>query len=250
MSEPDSVAIESVLHENRLFEPPADLSESLGHVYVASIEEYRRTYDESINDPEGFWGRIATELDWFSTWDRVLEWKLPDAKWFVGAKTNICHNCVDRQVAAGHGDQVAIIWEGEPMPGGEPEVRRLSYSDLQRETSRFANALKNLGVKKGDVVTLYMGMVPELAIAMLACARIGAAHSVIFGGFSAQAIADRVQDAHSRVVVTCDGGWRRGKIVELKGNVDAATNKTSIVEKVVIRTSMRWNSLMGRLFNR
>jgi acetyl-CoA synthetase len=230
----DGAAIESVLQEERLFEPAATFSESIGGAYVASMDQYREMYERSIRDPEGFWAEIAREFDWFQEWDRVLEWKPPDAKWFVGGRTNLCHNCVDRQVNNGHGDQVAIIWEGEPMPGGEREIRRLTYADLKRETSRFANALKGLGVKKGDVVTLYMGMVPELAIAMLACARIGAAHSVIFGGFSAQAIKDRVEDARSRVVVTCDGGWRRGKIVELKANVAAAAADTDLIENVVV----------------
>jgi acetyl-CoA synthetase len=230
----DAGAIESVLQEKRLFEPPAGFSDSVGGAYVASMDQYREMYERSIRDPEGFWGEFARELDWFREWDRVLEWQPPDAKWFPGATTNLCHNCVDRQVANGHGDQVAIIWEGEPMPGGQPEVRRLTYADLKRQTSRFANALKSVGVKKGDVVTLYMGMVPELAIAMLACARIGAAHSVIFGGFSAQAIGDRVEDASSRIVVTCDGGWRRGKVVALKANVDAAAQNTKLIEKVVV----------------
>jgi acetyl-CoA synthetase len=230
----DAAAIESVLQEERLFEPPSGFSESVGGAYVASMDQYREMYERSIRDPEGFWGEVARELDWFREWDRVLEWQPPDAKWFPGATTNLCHNCVDRQVDRGHGDDVAIIWEGEPMPGGQPEIRRLTYADLKRETARFANALKKLGVTKGDVVTLYMGMVPELAIAMLACARIGAAHSVIFGGFSAQAIVDRVEDASSRVVVTCDGGWRRGKIVPLKANVDAAAESTRLIEKVVV----------------
>ncbi len=218
----EKVAIESALHEERLFPPPAGFSESVGGAYVGSMEQYRLMYERSLKDPEGFWAEVARELDWFRPWSHVLEWNLPDAKWFVGGKTNICHNCVDRQVNGGHGDEVAIIWEGEPVGEGGPEVRRLTYRDLQRQVCRFANALKDLGVKKGDVVTLYMGMVPELPIAMLACARIGAAHSVIFGGFSAQAIADRVHDASSRVVVTCDGAWRRGRVVSLKDNVDQA----------------------------
>jgi acetyl-CoA synthetase len=230
----DVAAIESVLQEQRLFEPSPAFSEAIGGAYVASMDQYRAMYERSIRDPEGFWGDIARELDWFREWDRVLEWEAPDARWFVGATTNLCHNCVDRQVSNGHGDEVAIIWEGEPMPGGQPELRRLTYADLQRETAKFANALKSLGVTKGDVVTLYMGMVPELAIAMLACARIGAAHSVIFGGFSAQAIVDRVEDAKSRVVVTCDGGWRRGNVIPLKANVDAAAQSTKLIEKVVV----------------
>ena len=226
--------IDSVLKEERIFAPPAEFSESIGGAYVGSIQEYRRLYDRSINDPEGFWSEIAAELDWFRPWEKVLEWEPPDARWFVGATTNICHNCVDRQVAQGHGDSIAIIWEGEPVGRCGPEIRRLTYTDLKGEVCRLANVLKGLGVGKGDVVTLYMGMVPELAIAMLACARIGATHSVIFAGFSAQAIADRVEDAGSRIIVTADGGWRRGKVVELKANVDAAAQMNNLLETVVV----------------
>jgi acetyl-CoA synthetase len=230
-----TATIESVLHEERVFPPPGAFSESIGGAYVGSMEQYRKMYERSIRDPEGFWAERARDLDWFRPWSRVLEWNLPDAKWFVGGKTNICHNCVDRQVTGGRGDETAIIWEGEPVGESGPEIRRLTYRDLQRQVSRFANALKSLGVKKGDVVTLYMGMVPELPIAMLACARIGAAHSVIFGGFSAQAIADRVHDARSRVIVTCDGAWRRGKVVDLKANVDQAVAATGgLVQHVVV----------------
>jgi acetyl-CoA synthetase len=186
------------------------------------MDDYDALYRRSIDEPESFWAEVAKDFDWMTPVSKVLDWSPPDAKWFPGATTNVCHNCVDRQVINGHGDDPAILWEGEPMPGGTPETRRLTYADLQRDTARLANALKSLGVKKGEVVTIYMGMVPELAVAMLACARIGAPHSVIFGGFSAQAIADRVQDARSGVILTCDGAWRRGKIVELKANVDAA----------------------------
>jgi acetyl-CoA synthetase len=218
----DQSSIESVLQERRLFEPPKGFSESIGGAYVKTMNEYRKLYERSISDPDGFWGEIAQSFHWFRTWDKVVEWNLPDAKWFIGGKTNISYNCLDRQIDSGHGEQTAIIWEGEPMPGGKPEIRKLSYAELLKETCKFANALKAQGVKKGDVVTIYMGMVPELAIAMLACARIGAAHSVIFGGFSAQAIRDRVVDANSRTIITCDGAWRRGKIVPLKENVDAA----------------------------
>jgi acetyl-CoA synthetase len=224
---PDTASIESVLTENRIFNPPADFSQRNGGAYITSLDQYRALHKRSLDDPEGFWAEIARELDWFTPWTagpgKVVEWNPPDAKWFVGATTNICHNCIDRQVNAGLGNQTAIIWEGEPVDGGgAPEMRRLTYGDLQRDVSKFANALKSLNVKKGDVVTIYMGMVPELAIAMLACARIGAAHSVIFGGFSAQAIVDRVTDANSSIIITCDGAWRRGNVVPLKENVDAA----------------------------
>ncbi|MCL4741627.1 MAG: acetate--CoA ligase [Phycisphaerales bacterium] len=222
MPTPESASIESILQENRVFPPrPAD-DLGMPRWHVASMEEYRRLHRRSVENPEGFWGEIASELHWFTPWKRVLEWKAPDAKWFVGGRTNLSYNCLDRQIASGEGDQTAIIWEGEPVGADGPEVRRLTYHDLHAEVCRFANALKGAGVKKGDVVTIYMGMVPEVAVAMLACARIGAAHSVIFGGFSSQAIVDRVHDAKSRVIVTCDGAWRRGNVVPLKENVDAA----------------------------
>ncbi|HMN95374.1 MAG TPA: acetate--CoA ligase [Phycisphaerales bacterium] len=239
----DPLAIESTLHEDRIFPPPADLAERLGPLHVASMERYQSLWRRSIEDPEGFWGGIASEFDWFRPWTSVLAWECPDARWFVGGRTNICHNCLDRQVLRGHGDEVALIWEGEPLrdsessgPGapGVHEVRHLSYAELLREVSRFANVLRALGVRKGEVVTIYMGMVPELMVAMLACARIGAAHSVIFGGFSSQAIVDRVHDAASRVLVTCDGAWRRGQIVPLKENVDAACAALPGVEHVVV----------------
>ena len=231
----DSVEITSVLKEGRVFQPPADFGQRSGGAHVASMEDYRARHKRSLEDPEGFWGEIASQLDWFEPWTQVCEWKLPDAKWFVGGKTNICHNCVDRQVDQGHGDQLAILWEAEPTnTEGEPEVRRLTYSDLKRETAKLANVLEGLGVRKGDVVTIYMGMVPELAIAILACARIGAVHSVIFGGFSSQAIADRVEDASSSIILTCDGSWRRGSIFPLKANVDAACELTDTIKSVLV----------------
>lgn len=220
-----SQSIESTLHENRVFQPPAPEAVGTPRWLINSLDEYEAMYRMSIDDPESFWDGIAKGFDWTTPYAKVLEWSPPDAKWFIGGQTNVCHNCVDRQVETGHGNETAIIWEGEPAEGGEggaPEIRRLTYADLQRDTARLANVLKSLGVRKGDVVTIYMGMVPELAVAMLACARMGAAHSIIFGGFSPHAIADRVTDAKSRVIVTCDGAWRRGKVVPLKQNVDEA----------------------------
>ncbi|QDV09285.1 Acetyl-coenzyme A ligase [Planctomycetes bacterium Poly30] len=214
--------IESFLREDRVF-PPVEAKElGIPKWHVGSLEEYRTMHARSLEDPDGFWSEIASELDWMRPWDRVLEWKAPDARWFVGARTNVCFNALDRQVRGGHGADTALVWEGEPMPNGKPEVRRYTYQELLDEVSRFANALRNLGAKKGDVVTIYMGMVPELAIALLACARIGAVHSVVFGGFSSQAIVDRVVDSSSRIIVTQDGGWRRGNVVPLKENVDSA----------------------------
>ncbi|MEM7755475.1 MAG: AMP-binding protein [Planctomycetota bacterium] len=183
-------------------------------------------HTKSIEDPEGFYTEHAHELTWMRPWDRVVDFTAPDAKWFVNAQTNLSVNCLDRHVEADRGNEAAIVWESEPIgPDGKPERRIITYRELLRDVCKFANVLKKLGVTKGDVVTIYMGMVPELAIACLACARIGAVHSVIFGGFSSQAIADRVADANSKVIVTCDGAWRRGKVVPLKENVDAAVNE-------------------------
>ncbi|MEC9373805.1 MAG: acetate--CoA ligase [Planctomycetota bacterium] len=227
-------SVESVLHENRLFNPPAGVSKRLGGAWIESMEQYRETHRRSIEDPESFWSEMANELRWFEPWSKTLQWKAPDAKWFVGGKTNLCFNCVDRHVEEGHGGETAIIWESEPVGKNGPEIRNVTYADLQRDTAKLANVLKSLGVKKGDVVTVYMPMVPELAVAILACARIGAVHSVIFGGFSAQAIADRVADANSRVIITADGGWRRGSIVPLKDNVDAACAQVGLVDHVIV----------------
>ncbi len=217
-------SIESVLQENRIFNPPAPSEVGAAKWLISSLDEYHAMYKASIESPETFWADVADEFHWFKKWDSVLEWNAPDAKWFHGGTTNACYNCVDRQVESGHGDDPAIIWEGEPVDdAGNPiDGRTLSYKELQTEVSKLANVLKSKGIGKGDIVTIYMGMVPELAIAMLACARIGAPHSVIFGGFSAQAIADRVGDARSKMILTCDGSWRRGKVVPLKDNVDAA----------------------------
>jgi len=224
-----SESMESVLEEHRQFPPPADFAKQ---AHIQSQQQYEQLYRRSLEDPDGFWGEQAAALHWFQKWDRVLDWQLPDAKWFVGGKLNACYNCVDRHVDNGHGDDVAVIWEGEPSDGG-PEIKKLTYRDLQRETAKFANVLKSFGVQKGDVVTLYMPMVPELMIAMLGCARIGAVHSIIFAGFSASSIAGRVDDAESKIVVTADGGWRRGKPLPLKNTVDEACDLTSRIENVI-----------------
>ncbi len=245
-----SSTIESALIENRLFQPPDAALLGFDRWHVGSLEEYRSLYQRSIAQPEQFWAEEARRVAWFKPWSKVLEWKVPDAKWFVGAQTNACYNCVDRHVQAGHGDEVAIVWEGEPLtprtshaaPGSkyasEPEIRRVTYRELQAATSRCASALRALGVSKGDVVTIYMPMVPELAVAMLACARIGAAHSVIFGGFAPTAISERAIDANSRVIITADGGWRRGEIVPLQRNVEEAVklleNQGHIVNHVLV----------------
>ncbi|MAH64983.1 MAG: acetate--CoA ligase [Phycisphaerae bacterium] len=230
----DNVEIDSVLREDRVFPPPAGFSESVGGAWIASMADYDSEYRRSIEEPEAFWGEAARDYRWMKPFTRVLEWNCPDARWFADGTLNLCDNCVDRHVDEGHGDDTAIIWEGEPVGPDGPEILRISYRDLQRETARFGNALKALGVGRGDIVTIYMGMVPEVAIAMLACARIGAAHSVIFGGFSASAIVDRVNDADSKVILTCDGAWRRGKVVPLKANVDEACASLPGVEHVVM----------------
>ncbi len=223
-----SGAISSMLTENRMFPPAAAQTLGFRNWHIGSVEHYRALHQRSIEDPEGFWAEEAGKLSWFEPWKKVMEWEAPDAKWFVGGKTNACFNCVDRHVQAGFGEQTAIIWEGEPLVARagkaqpEPEIRTMTYRQLQVETSRCASSLRSLGVKKGDVVTIYMPMVPELAVAILACARLGAAHSVIFGGFAPHAITERVMDAHSRVIITADGGYRRGDIVPLLKNVEDA----------------------------
>jgi acetyl-CoA synthetase len=208
------IDIESSLKEKRVFPPPEAFSRA---AHVKSLEEYRRLYERSVKDPEGFWAEQAQALAWSRKWDRVLEWNPPFAKWFVGGTLNISENCLDRHVAAGRGDKTALLWEGEPG-----ETRALTYAELLGEVSRFANVLRGLGAEKGDRVGIYMPMIPEAAVAMLACARIGATHSVVFGGFSSEALRDRMNDAQARLIVTADGGYRRGAVVPLKASVDGA----------------------------
>jgi acetyl-CoA synthetase len=226
MSTASGSPITSVLKEGRVFRPSAEFS---SRAHVKSLAEYESMWARAKDDPEGFWAEQAKSLAWIEPWKKVLVWKEPFAQWFTGGKLNASVNCVDRHVAEGRGNKAAIIWEGEP---GDSRVLR--YQDLQREVCKFANVLKKLGVSKGDRVTLYMPMVPELPIAMLACARIGATHSVIFGGFSAEAVAERNNDAGATVLVTADGGWRRGKVVPLKQNVDAALAKSPTVKKCIV----------------
>jgi len=215
-------AIEALLEESRVFPPPAAFA---AQANVPSEE----LYDRAEADPEGFWAGMAEELHWFRKWDRVLDWNPPFAKWFEGGKLNAAYNCLDRHLGTPTQNKVAIHWEGEP--GDE---RTLTYRQLWREVCKFANVLKGLGVKKGDRVTLYLPMIPELAIACLACARIGAPHSVVFGGFSADSLADRINDSESTVVVTADGGHRRGNVVQLKQAADEALKACPTVEKVVV----------------
>jgi acetyl-CoA synthetase len=218
--------ITSVLKESRSFPPSKEFSAS---AHVKSLAEYEALWKKAKDDPAGFWAEQARSLHWFRKWDKVLEWNEPFAKWFVGGKINVSYNCLDRHLAAGRGNKAALIWEGEP---GDTRVFR--YQDLHREVCKFANVLKGLGIQSGDRVTIYMPLVPEAAIAMLACARIGATHSVIFGGFSAEAVSERNNDAKAKLVITADGGWRRGKVVPLKQNVDAALAKSPTVEKCVV----------------
>jgi len=227
MSDSKSGQIDTVMHEDRLFPPTAEFaSKSL----IGSPEAYEALWNEAKDDPIAFWDKLAKEeLHWFEPYGETLEWEEPFAKWFVGGKTNASYNCLDMHIAQGRGDKIAIQWEGEP--GDE---RTLTYSELHREVCRFANVMKNLGVGPGDVVSIYMPMVPELVIAMLACARIGAPHSVIFAGFSAEAIADRNKDANAKLQLTADGGWRRGKELPLKATVDEALEKSPSVENCIV----------------
>ena len=216
-----STNITSVLHENRVFHPSPNFSKK---ALVKSMAQYRKLYQESIRNPDRFWSRQAkAELVWDKPWKKVMQWKEPFAKWFVGGQLNVSVNCLDRWLDTPTANKAALIWEGEPAGDGRPgEERVLTYRQLHREVCRFANVLKRNGLKKGDRVILYLPMVPEAAVAMLACARIGAVHSVVFGGFSAQSVADRIHDCQARMVITADGGFRRGAIVPLKKNVDDA----------------------------
>ncbi|MEV2269196.1 acetate--CoA ligase [Nonomuraea africana] len=215
-------ALSNLLQENRRFAPPADLA--------AAANVTAAAYTEAEADRLAFWERAADRLAWAKRWDTTLEWNAPFAKWFVGGQLNIAYNCVDRHVEAGNGDKVAYFWEGEP----EGDSRTLTYADLQREVNKAANALTELGVGKGDRVAIYMPMIPELPISMLACARIGAIHSVVFGGFSASALQSRIEDADAKLVITADGGYRRGAPSALKPTVDEAVAQTPGVEHVLV----------------
>ena len=218
---PISTSIESVLQENRTFSPPKDFSK---RAHIKSLAQYRKLYKESVTSPEKFWARQAkNELVWLKSWKKTLEWQEPFAKWFIGGQLNVCDNCLDRHLGTPVANKAALIWEGEPAAPGKPgEERTLTYKQLHHEVCLFANVLKRNGVKRGDRVLIYLPMVPEAAVAMLACARLGAVHSVVFGGFSAQSVADRIQDSQASLVITADGGFRRGAVVPLKQNVDEA----------------------------
>ncbi|MEZ2230509.1 acetate--CoA ligase [Microcoleus sp.] len=235
--------IESILHEKRLFQPPAEFSEK---AHIKSLEEYQALYDKAKADPQAFWAELATqELDWFQKWDAVLDWQPPFAKWFVNGKINISYNCLDRHLTTWRKNKAALIWEGEPG-----DSRTLTYAQLHREVCQMANVIKDLGVEKGDRVGIYMPMIPEAAIAMLACARIGAVHSVVFGGFSAEALRDRLNDGQAKLVITADGGFRKDAAVGLKVQVDkalandAAPSVTNVL--VVQRTKQQIHMESGR----
>ncbi|MER6993381.1 AMP-binding protein, partial [Saccharopolyspora hirsuta] len=224
MSQPDGQnnELSNLLTESRTFPPSAE--------FAAQANATAALYDQADADREAFWAEQAGELHWERKWDRVLDWSgAPFAKWFVGGRLNVAYNCVDRHVEAGNGDRVAIHWEGEPG-----DSRTITYAELQREVSRTANALAALGIGAGDRVAIYLPMLPEAVFAMLACARLGAMHSVVFGGFSSEALRTRINDARAKVVITSDGQYRRGKAMPLKANVDAAVAETPSVEHVVV----------------
>ncbi|MFQ5598449.1 MAG: acetate--CoA ligase [Nitrospiria bacterium] len=223
---PKEKDITSVLDERRLFRSKEDFSQQ---AHIKSRRDYDRLCRKAKRDPERFWADLAGELSWFKPWKKVLQWKPPFAKWFVGGKINVAYNCLDRHIEGWRRNKAAIIWEGEPG-----DSRTITYQELHREVCKFANALKEKGVQKGDRVAIYMPMIPELAIAMLACARIGATHSIIFGGFSAGALRDRVNDAEAKLIVTADGGFRKGGVVTLKEKVDEALKGSPSIEKTIV----------------
>lgn len=222
MSEKVSPEIEALLNEDRSFAPSDDFKSK------ALIND-PKIYETAAKDPEAFWAGFAKELEWIKPWSKVLEWNPPNAKWFVDGKINLSANCLDRHIRTARRNKAAFIWEGEPG-----DRRTLTYFDLYRQVCQFANVLKKLGVKRGDRVALYLPLIPELAISMLACARIGAIHSVVFGGFSAESLRDRINDSQCKVLVTADGGWRRGSVVPLKQTADEALKETPSIEHVVI----------------
>jgi acetyl-CoA synthetase len=226
MSAATSAPITSVLKESRTFPPSPEFA---AKAHIGSQEEYERMWTWAKEDPENFWAQAATCLEWFEPWQKVLDWNEPFAKWFVGGKLNVSYNCLDRHLTGPRRHKAALVWEGEP---GDSRVLR--YQDLHREVCKFANVLKKIGMRAGDRATIYMPLVPEAVIAMLACTRIGVVHSVVFGGFSAEAVKDRNNDAQAKLIITADGGWRRGKLVPLKQNVDAALKDSPTVTQCIV----------------
>ncbi len=236
-------SIQSILVEDRVFPPPPDFA---AQAHVGSLEAYQALWDRANDDPEGFWAEIAASLRWSKTWDEVLDWsKAPFARWFVGGRINAADNCVDRHAEGPLRDKPALIWEGEPG-----DQKSYTYAELKREVSRFASVLKAKGVGKGDVVAIYLPMIPEAVIAMLACARIGAPHMVVFGGFSAEALGGRIQDCQAKVLITADGGYRRGKVVPLKQHADDALSSCPDVASAIVvkRTGQDVPMVEGRDF--
>src|ERR1044071_2611096 len=221
-----STNIDSVLQEQRKFECPEPFRKE---AHIKSLEEYEKIYKESVEQPEKFWGKIAEELHWFKKWDKVLDWQTAGAKWFVGGQLNLSYNCLDRHVQTWRKNKAAIIWESEPG-----EIRTLTYQQLHREVQKFANVLKARGIKKGDRVAIYMGMTPELPVALLACARIGAPHTVVFGGFCSNALVNRIHDSQAVAVITQDGSYRRGSEVKLFPAVEEALESCPPVKNVIV----------------
>ena len=237
--------ITSLSRENRLFKPKKSFSEK---AYIKSFQQYKRAYEKSIKDPEKFWSKIADELHWFKKWKKVLKWKAPHAQWFTGGKINLSYNCLDRHLETHRKNKVALFFEGE-----NGDTQTFTYSQLAAEVRKFSNVLKNNGIKKGDRVVIYMPMIPEAVIAMLSCARIGAVHSVIFGGFSANALVDRITDAEAALVITADGANRRGQIVHLKNNVDEALPNCPTVKNVIVikrcGCDIQWNEYYDKWYH-
>src|SRR5512140_3763662 len=222
MSTPREQALEALLAEDRVF-PPGDAFRASANLSDPAV------YARAAEDPEAFWAEQAGDLHWFERWARVLEWTPPHAKWFVGGKLNAAYNCLDRHLTGPRRNKAAIVWEGEP---GDQRV--LTYWDLHREVAKFGSVLRSLGVRKGDRAAIYLPMIPDAAVALLACARIGAVPWVVFGGFSAESLRDRINDAAARVLITADGGYRRGKVVPLKAAADEALRETSSIEHVIV----------------
>jgi acetyl-CoA synthetase len=226
MADPQTTAFTSSLREDRIFPPPAEFA---ARAHIRSRADYDAMYRRSIDDNEGFWAEQARELDWFTEPGKVLEWNVPEAKWFVGGKLNLCHNAVDRHALGTRGSKVALLWEGEPG-----ELRSLTYQELHAAVQRAANVLTKFGVTKGDRVAIYMGVCPEIVIAVLACARIGAVHNVVFGGFAAHALADRMNDARCKLLITQDSSYRRGQDIALKNIADEALDRCDCVKHVLV----------------
>src|SRR3989338_5461607 len=232
------LTVDDLLHEDRIFEPSDSFKRN------ALIKD-DKIYKEADKDPLQYWAKHAEKLDWFKKWDKVLEWNVPFAKWFIGGKINASYNCLDRHIKNGKGKKTAIIWEGEP---GDQQA--ITYEEAYKHVNKLANCLKKLGLKKGDRVAIYMPMIPEAAFAMLACSRIGAIHTVVFGGFSVDSLRDRINDAQAKLLITADGGYRRGKIIPLKETSDAAVKDCPSIEHIIVaqRTKNHVEMKAGRDF--